>query len=71
MRQNFHFKNPNIESIQTLTWSHAKAENVGEDAGHAQVRHPRYMLLFACGEESTIYTLSKKKRKQITQKSQI
>ena len=38
--------------LHKLTWSHAKAENVGEDAGHAQVRHPGYIVLFTCGEES-------------------
>lgn len=41
-----------------LTWSHAKAENVGEDAGHAQVWHPGYIVLFACGEQSQISTVS-------------
>lgn len=51
-------KTPNKESHVELTWSHAKAENVGEDAGHAQVRHPGYIVLFACGEKSQISTVS-------------
>lgn len=38
--------------LHKLTWSHAKAENVGEDAGHAKVRHPGYIVLFTHGEES-------------------
>lgn len=47
-----------------LTWSHAKAENVGEDAGHAQIRHPGYMVLFACGKKkkSNIHSIHQIKR---------
>lgn len=44
--------------MDKLTWSQSKAENVGEDAGHAQVRHPGYIVLFACVEGSKIYTVS-------------
>lgn len=28
------------------TWSHAKAQNISEDACHAHVRHPLYFVLF-------------------------
>lgn len=44
------------------TWSHAKAENVGEDAAHAQVRHPGYIVLFACQGERQVSTVSNSKQ---------
>lgn len=50
----------NEKSLQSvkLTWSYAKAENVGKDAHHAQVRHPGYIVLFACGQESKTATMN-------------
>lgn len=34
-----------------FTWSHAEAEDVREDTGHAEVLHPEYVVLSVCGQK--------------------
>lgn len=43
----FSYQHANLQGshIIGLTRSHAEAEDVGEDAGHAQVWHPGYVVL--------------------------
>lgn len=38
-------------SEQNFTWSHAEAEDVREDTGHAEVLHPEYVVLSVCGQK--------------------